>query len=93
LRAVATSAAYGAPQQRVRVKKHVAVKAQHATAKSKQPRPKPKQPPLLSRSAFGASVDTVGSAQSVIVWLAVALLVIAAFGAGAAVSRWRRDGR
>jgi hypothetical protein len=84
LRRVATSAAYGAPQHRAHVKKHVVVKARHRA-------PQPSRP--LSRSAFSASVDAVGTDQSVVVWLVVALLLIAAFGAGAAVSRARRDAR
>jgi hypothetical protein len=88
LRAVATSAAYGAPQHPARVKKHVAVKPRRVAPKSKST-----STVTVSRSAFGASVDAVGTDRSVVVWLAVALLAIAAVGVGASITRARRSAR
>jgi hypothetical protein len=86
LRAVATSAAYGAPQHEPRAKKHAAVKVRDAATK-------PKSSVEVSRSAFGASVNAVGTDRSVVVWLGLALLGIAAAGAGAAAFGRRRHGR
>jgi hypothetical protein len=68
LRAVATAAAYGAPQHRLHLSKRTAVKA----------------------SALSASVRAVGAGRSLVVWLGVVVLVIAAVGAGAAALRARR---
>ena len=84
LRAVATSAAYGAPQHRLHVTKHVSVNVGHGATKTEPP-------PALPRSALGASINAVGTDSSVVVWLGIALLAIAAVGAGAsAFGRFRR---
>ena len=84
LRAVATSAAYGAPQHRLHVAKHVSVNGGHAATKTEPS-------PALPRSALGASINAVGTDRSVVVWLGIALLAIAAAGAGAsAFGRFRR---
>jgi hypothetical protein len=86
LRAVATSAAYGAPQHRLHVNKHVAVKVRHSARKTKPSAG-------VSRSALGASIDAVGADRSVVLSLGIALLAIAAAGAGAAAFGRRRHGR
>jgi hypothetical protein len=86
LRAVATSAAYGAPQHRPRQRKHFVRKARDREAST------PLSSAPLSRSALSASVNAVGADQGLVIWLGLGLLVVAAMGAGAAVFRARRDG-
>jgi hypothetical protein len=78
LTAVATSAAYGAPQHRV-VKKHAAAKP-----RAQRPKPRLKPRPAVSKPALTASVDAVGSGRDVVVWLIVVMLATAGVGAGAA---------
>ena len=81
LRNIATSAAYGAPQKKLHASKHATVAASRAVIEPK---------PDVSGDTFAAAASAVGAGRDLVVWLGVALLVIAAFGVGAAVTRARR---
>ena len=81
LRDAASSAAYGAPQERFRSSKRIAGEARRAVAKPT---------PALSSGSFSAAAEAIGAKRSVVVWLSFALLLIAAVGVGAAVARARR---
>jgi hypothetical protein len=78
---VASDSAYGAPQHKLRATKRVTVVARRAVIEPKSD---------VSSATFAAAVDVVGAQQSTVLWLAFAMLAIAAFGVGAAVARARR---
>src|SRR5438067_4086112 len=77
LRNVASAAAYGAPQKKLHSSARAAAEAKRAVAKPKS---------AVSGATFSAAADAVGAGRSVVLWLGLALLVIAAFGVGAAVA-------
>jgi hypothetical protein len=81
LRNVATSSAYGAPQTKLHAGKRASAEARRAVAQPKAD---------LSGATLGAAADAVGAKRSVVLWLGLALLVIAALGAAAALNRARR---
>jgi hypothetical protein len=81
LRNIATAASYGAPQKKLHGPKHATVVASRAAIEPK---------PDVSGDTFAAAASAVGAGRNLVVWLAVVLLVTAAFGVGAAVTRARR---
>jgi hypothetical protein len=81
LRAIATKAAYGAPQRKFHANKRVAVEARRAVMAPKSD---------VSSATFSAAVDAVGARSSLVGWLGLVLVATAAFGVGAAVARARR---
>ncbi|MEN3343227.1 MAG: hypothetical protein V7644_2631 [Actinomycetota bacterium] len=78
---VASSAAFGAPQKRLRASARVRASESQAAAKAAGP---------VSGSSLGAAGSAIGGGHGVILWLALALLAVTAAGAGAAVRRARR---
>src|SRR4051812_13182266 len=80
LRDIASSAEYGAPEQKLRASKRATVVARRAVIEPKAD---------VSSTTFNAAFDAVGAQGRLVGWLGLVLFATLAFGIGAAVVRAR----